>query len=114
MEAEEGRKWGKPGSIVHVSDIRWTGGGCWGVGPIANSATSLSSWLGLSASLLVEALLCYRQLCLTVFLNLLAVGPRPSYVHSMSTVTHVMNAPCFVTLVLLCIIVNANQRAKMQ
>ena len=35
---KSGKEQGRPGTIHHVSDVRWTRGGCRGVGPVVVSA----------------------------------------------------------------------------
>ena len=49
MEAEEHEKWGRPGLIHHVSDVRWTQGGrdndVRGRGSTADSSKNCYKWV---------------------------------------------------------------------
>jgi len=93
-----------------IDSVQWGMGGGGDNQFSLSSISSSSSQFGLSASLLVEtsnAVDNMAQLCLKV-------GPRPRYVHSTLLAWWILPRPSLIfgTLLLPCITVNANRRAK--
>ena len=109
-------KWGRPRRIHLMNDVRWTQGGCRRVGPVVDSVCPW--WVHHSFGKVWDFTVawdpgCCRQLHSTMFKFSCGWAPPPLRPLDVTDMWWILPGfPVFTALLLLCIVVNANQRMK--